>query len=449
MTQLEQARTGLLTPRMSAVAASEGVHPDDLLRDIAAGLTVIPSNKLRQGEVRAVGIGRNLSVKVNANLGASSDQADIQAERAKLKAAVEAGADAVMDLSVGGDLGALRRMVLSESGLPVGTVPLYQAAIEAARQGGGVVGMTEEGIFEVIRRQAEDGVDFMTVHAGLTLEGLERLGKQGRLTDVVSRGGAFLTAWMIHNHRENPLYESFDRLLELAKEYDVTLSLGDALRPGCLADATDRAQIQELVTLGELADRARSAGVQVIIEGPGHVPLNQVETNVRLQKTLCHGAPFYVLGPLVTDAAAGHDHIACAIGGAAAGMAGADFLCYVTPAEHLRLPDPADVRLGVIAAKIAAHAADLARGNPLSWQRDIHISKARKNLDWPAQINLALDSPTAAQYHAQGGSAETGVCSMCGSYCAIKLVNEFLHPNSPSGGSDLPPGADNSPRRKT
>ena len=366
MTQLKQAVNGVLTPQMSAAAETEGVHPDDLIKDIASGRTVIPCNINRRDTFRPVGIGRNLSVKVNANLGASSDQADFEAERDKLRAAVEAGADAVMDLSVGGNLPALRRMVIKESGLPVGTVPMYQAAIETVREGGGIVSMTEEKIFQVIEEQALDGVDFMTVHAGLTLESLERLRSQGRLTDVVSRGGAFLTAWMLFNQQENPLFESYDRLLELAGTYDVTLSLGDGLRPGCLADATDRAQVQELIILGELAARAREAGVQVMIEGPGHVPLDQVETNVKLQKSLCQGAPFYVLGPLVTDAAAGHDHIACAIGGAVAGMAGADFLCYVTPAEHLRLPDASDVRTGVIAAKIAAHAAD-----PGPWESQI------------------------------------------------------------------------------
>lgn len=425
MTQLEQAQKGALTPEMKDVAEAEEVHPDDLLRDIAAGHTVIPANNLR-ARTRHVGIGRNLRVKVNANIGTSSDQADLEVELAKLRAAIEAGADTVMDLSTGGDIEACRRAVIADCPLPVGTVPIYQAAIETAARLGGIVMMTVDSIFEVIERQARDGVDFITVHSGLNLESLERLKKQGRLTDVVSRGGAFLITWMIYHQRENPLYEYYDRLLDLAGRYDLTLSLGDGLRPGCLADATDRAQIQELIVLGELAARAKAAGVQTMIEGPGHVPLDQIETNVRLQKSLCQGAPFYVLGPLVTDVAAGHDHIACAIGGALAGMSGADFLCYVTPAEHLRLPDPADVREGVIAAKIAAHAADLARGSRRAWERDAQMARARKKLNWDRQIELAIDPVKAAAYHRESPSAEEGVCTMCGKYCAIKLVRDYL-----------------------
>jgi len=425
VTQLEQAQKGVLTPEMKIVAEDEGLHPEDLLRDVAAGFTVIPANKLRPRN-RQVGIGRNLKVKVNANIGTSSDQADIEVELAKLRAALDVGADTVMDLSTGGDIEACRRAVIADCPLPVGTVPIYQAAIETAARLGGIVMMTVDSIFEVIERQALDGVDFITVHSGLNLESLERLRKQGRLTDVVSRGGAFLITWMIYHQQENPLYEHYDRLLDLAGKYDLTLSLGDGLRPGCLADATDRAQIQELIVLGELAARAKAAGVQAMIEGPGHVPLDQIETNIRLQKSLCQGAPFYVLGPLVTDVAAGHDHIACAIGGALAGMYGADFLCYVTPAEHLRLPTPADVREGVIAAKIAAHAADLAKGNQRALERDAQMARARKNLDWERQIDLALDPVKASAYHRESPSAEEGVCTMCGKYCAIKLVREYL-----------------------
>jgi len=425
MTQLEQAQKGVLTQEMKSVAEAEGIHPEDLLRDVAAGFTVIPANHLRP-RTRQVGIGRNLTVKVNANIGTSSDQADIDVELAKLRAAIDVGADTVMDLSTGGDIEACRRALIADCPLPMGTVPIYQAAIETAARLGGIVMMTVDSIFEAIERQALDGVDFITVHSGLNLESLERLRKQGRLTDVVSRGGAFLITWMIYHQQENPLYEHYDRLLDLAGKYDLTLSLGDGLRPGCLADATDRAQIQELIVLGELAARAKEAGVQTMIEGPGHVPLDQIETNIRLQKSLCQGAPFYVLGPLVTDVAAGHDHIACAIGGALAGMYGADFLCYVTPAEHLRLPNPDDVREGVIAAKIAAHAADLAKGNRPALERDAQMARARKNLNWERQIELALDPVKASAYHRESPSAEEGVCTMCGKYCAIKLVREYL-----------------------
>jgi phosphomethylpyrimidine synthase len=410
---------------MPAVSEAEGVHIDDLIADVAAGRTVIPAN-IHRANVNPLGVGRNLRVKVNANIGTSSDHADIRTELEKLRLAVEAGADTVMDLSTGGDLDECRRAVIKSSPLPVGTVPIYQAALEAATRDGGIVKLTADGLFDVIERQLLDGVDFITVHCGLNLEALARLKNQGRITDVVSRGGAFLTTWMLYHQKENPLFEQYDRLLDLARRHDATLSLGDGLRPGCLADATDRAQIQELIVLGELASRAKAAGVQVMIEGPGHVPLDQVETNIKLEKYLCQGAPFYVLGPLVTDLAAGHDHIACAIGGAAAGMHGADFLCCVTPAEHLRLPTPEDVYEGVIASKIAAHAADLARGRGRSLEVDARMAQARKDLDWKCQIALALDSKKAARYHDADASADDEVCTMCGKYCAIKLVRDYL-----------------------
>ena len=431
MTQLIAARQGDITPQMAEAARAEGVRPEDLAADIAAGFTIIPANKGRPG-VRAVPIGRGLSVKVNANIGTSADSCDPAAEMAKLKAATDAGADTVMDLSTAGDLLRIRAAILAESPVPVGTVPIYQAAVRAVDRDGGIVHLREDDLFRVIEQQAQEGVDFITVHCGLNLAALELLKNEGRRTDIVSRGGAFLATWMVYHQQENPLYESYDRLLEICLHHDVTLSLGDGLRPGCLADATDRAQVQELITLGELAARALEAGVQVMIEGPGHVPLDQVETNVRLEKSLCHGAPFYVLGPLVTDAAAGHDHIACAIGGAVAGMAGADILCYVTPAEHLGLPDADDVREGVMAARIAAHAADLARGNSMAWERDNRMAEARKNLDWPAQIELALDSAKAERLHSRTEASEEDVCTMCGPYCAVKLVNEYLRP--PQGG---------------
>jgi len=361
MTQLEQARAGTITEAVRLVAQAENVGPEVLSARVAEGTVVIPLNKMHTG-IQPVGIGKGLSIKVNANIGTSGDQADPEEELKKLRAAIDARADTIMDLSTGGDITRLRRAVMENSTVAVGTVPIYQATIEAVGSHGGIIHMTPDLIFGAIEDHARDGVDFMTIHAGVTQAALQRLRSQGRTTDIVSRGGAFLATWMLYHKAENPLYEQYERLLSIAREYDITLSLGDGLRPGSLADATDRAQIHELLTLGELAQRARDAGVQVMIEGPGHIPLDQVEAQVVLQKRLCNEAPFYVLGPLVTDIAAGHDHIACAIGGAVAGMAGADFLCYVTPSEHLKLPSVDDVREGVIAARIAAHAADIARG---------------------------------------------------------------------------------------
>jgi phosphomethylpyrimidine synthase len=308
----------------------------------------------------------------------------------------------------------------------VGTVPIYQAVVETVREKGAIIHLTADKIFEVIEDQAQAGVDFITVHCGVTLNSLERLQKQGRITDIVSRGGAFLATWMVYHEKENPLFTEYDRLIELARKYDLTLSLGDGLRPGCLADATDRAQVQELIHLGELREQALKAGVQVMIEGPGHVPLNQIEANILLQKQLCQGAPFYVLGPLVTDIAAGYDHIACAIGGALAGMAGADFLCYVTPSEHLKLPTPEDVREGIIAARIAAHAADLARGQARAWEQDRQMALARKALNWERQISLCLDPEKARRMRAESNPSESEVCTMCGEFCAIKMVRDFL-----------------------
>ncbi|MFH1075900.1 MAG: phosphomethylpyrimidine synthase ThiC [Pseudomonadota bacterium] len=425
MTQLELARKGVITPQIRQVAADENIDPELLCARVAEGVVVIPANKNHQHLIPK-GIGKGLTIKVNANIGTSRERSDIKEELVKLKMAVEAGADAIMDLSTGGDLTAIRKGVLKETALPFGTVPIYQAAIEAVAVKNGIVHMTPDGLFNTIRAQAEEGVDFMTVHCGVTRFALERLKKEGRITNIVSRGGAFLASWMIYNDKENPLYEGFDQILDIAREYDVTLSLGDGLRPGCLADATDRAQIQELIILGELTQRAWDAGVQVMVEGPGHVPLNEIETNIVLQKSLCKGAPFYVLGPLVTDIAAGYDHIACAIGGALAGMAGADFLCYVTPAEHLKLPCPEDVREGVIAAKIAAHAADIARGHSGAISRDRAMAEARRRLDWKTQIELAIDPVRARTVREQDMPSIDEVCTMCGEFCAIKMVRDFF-----------------------
>jgi phosphomethylpyrimidine synthase len=365
---------------------------------------------------------------VNANIGTSPDHIDLAEEVEKAKVAIDVGADAVMDLSTGGDLDKVRRDILKACTVPLGTVPIYQAAIEAITETGALVKMTTEKIFEVIERQAQDGVDFMTLHCGVTQNTLQRLKHQGRVTDIVSRGGVFLTTWMIANNRENPLYEDYDRLLAIAEKYDITLSLGDGLRPGSLADATDQAQIGELVLLGELAQRAWKQDVQAMIEGPGHLPLDQVEYNVLLEKRLCRGAPFYVLGPVVTDIAPGYDHITSAIGGAWAAAAGADFLCYVTPGEHLRLPKVEDVREGVIVTRIAAHAADIVKGVKGAVEWDHKMAQARKDLNWEEQIRLSVNPELARKMREESSPRLSDVCTMCGEYCALKLVKKALHP---------------------
>lgn len=425
MTQLEAARLGKITPEMEAVAEQEKLSPEYIKSGVADGTIAILHNTNRPG-VKPCGVGAGLRTKVNANLGTSPDDCSLENEAKKLEAAVKYGADAIMDLSIGGDLDDIRRWFLDESPVAVGSVPIYSAAAEAVRNGKSVVEMTPDDIFRSIERHVSDGMDFITVHCGNTLTVLERLRKHRRITDVVSRGGAFLTEWMIYNERENPLYSQFDRLLEIAKEHDSTLSLGDGLRPGCLADSTDRSQIQELIILGELAARAQEFGVQVMIEGPGHVPLNEVETNIILQKKLCNGAPFYVLGPITTDIAPGYDHITSAIGGAIAGKAGADFLCYVTPAEHLCLPSAEDVRQGVIATRIAAHVADVAKGSKTAQDWDASMGQARKDLDWDAQARLAIDPELVKDVRSRKPSADTEVCTMCGEFCAMKGIKEYF-----------------------
>jgi len=429
MTQLELARLKTISPQMEAVAAYEQTDAETVRRGVAAGTIVIPAN-IRHKSVLPRAIGQGLMTKVNANIGTSSDYGDMNTELGKLKIAADAGADAVMDLSTGGDIPAIRRAIIKASALPIGTVPVYQAAVAAIKKYDAVVKMTADEIFAAIAEQCADGVDFITVHCGVTRQAIAHLREQGRVADVVSRGGAFLIGWMLYNDKENPLYEQYDRLLDIAREYDVTLSLGDGMRPGCLADATDRAQVQELLTIGELGTRARKAGVQAMVEGPGHLPLDQIEANVKLQKSVCQGAPFYVLGPLVTDVAAGYDHITGAIGGAIAAAAGADFLCYVTPAEHLSLPDPEDVRQGVIASRLAAHAADIVKGVPGARERDFKMSVARKRLDWESQADLALDPAHVRAGHRQHATSGRA-CSMCGSYCAMELMEKYLGTSSP------------------
>jgi len=424
MTQLEIAREGNISPQMEAVAQAEGLEAEVIRQGVAAGKVVVPAN-VRHSNLVPCGIGEGLSTKVNANIGTSSDFGNVDTELEKLRVAAGSGADAVMDLSTGGDIAAIRQAIITASSLPIGTVPVYQAGIEAIEKHGAIVKMGVDELFSAIEEHARDGVDFITVHCGVTQAAIARLKQQGRVADIVSRGGAFLTGWMLYNERENPLYEQYDRLLDIAREFDVTLSLGDGMRPGCLADATDRPQVEELITLGELVERAQQAGVQVMVEGPGHLPLNQIETNVRLQKTICKGAPFYVLGPLVTDIAAGYDHITGAIGGAIAAAAGADFLCYVTPSEHLAIPDVEDVREGVIASRIAAHAADIVKGVKGAEDKDRQMSLARKHLDWEEQARLALDQERSRRVHRE--RATTGsACSMCGQYCAMDLVAKYL-----------------------
>jgi phosphomethylpyrimidine synthase len=424
MTRMALAKNGIVTDEVKSVAAAEGVPAEQISRDIASGVTVIPVNRNRK--IAPLGIGRNLRTKINANIGTSKDKISLEGEREKLETLVKYGADAVMDLSTGGPIKELRAMMLERSPIAVGTVPIYEAAVRAVEQKEMISKMTAEDLFSVIEEHGAEGVDFVTVHSGLTMKAVERLRSEGRILDVVSRGGSFLVEWMIYNGKENPLYEQFDRLLEIARRYDMTLSLGDGMRPGCLADATDRTQIEELLTLGELRDRAVEGDVQVIIEGPGHVPLNQVELNVRIEKEICKGAPFYVLGPLVTDIGMGYDHISAAIGGALAGAAGADFLCYVTPSEHIRLPTLEDVKEGVIASRLAAHAADIAKGVKGAMDKDIEMARCRKALNWNGQIALSLNPDKVRSLRAETPPTETEVCSMCGEFCAIRTVERAL-----------------------
>lgn len=423
MTLLENARKGIVTDEMAVVARYEGLSPEYIRKGIAEGTIVIPKNSKRNLECIR-GIGKGLRTKINANIGSSPYHMDMNEELRKLKAAVDSGADSVMDLSLGCKLNAIRKKIIKASPVMIGTVPIYQTAYDLSRKKKDITDMSIKDFLRTVEAQAREGVDFMTIHSGVNLNALNALQRQSRILDVVSRGGAFMVSWMRKNSKESPLYEYYDEILDILAEYDVTVSLGDGMRPGSIADATDRAQITELVTLGELAQRARGKGVQAMIEGPGHVPLHMVEENIRLQKSLCKGAPFYVLGPLVTDCASGYDHIAGAIGGALAAYMGADFLCYVTPAEHLRLPTVEHVVDGVIASKIAAHAADLAKGMSYAWERDIAMSKARKELDWETQIELSFNPENAKKLRESSEIGSSDVCTMCGEFCAIKRIRE-------------------------
>lgn len=423
-TRIELAKKGIITEEVRQVAEDESIDPEQLSQDIADGVSVISRNLLH--DIRPLGIGRGLRTKINANIGTSKDRVSIDEEMQKLDVLIRYGADAVMDLSTGGPIKEIRKQLMERSTISVGTVPIYQAVARVAAEKGSISKMSADDLFEAIEEHAKEGVDFVTVHTGLTLKTIETLREEGRILDIVSRGGSFLVEWMIYNEKENPLFEQYDRLIEISRRYDMTLSLGDGARPGCLSDATDRTQLDELLTLGRQRDRAVEAGVQVIIEGPGHVPLNQVELNMKIQKEICKGAPFYVLGPLVTDIAMGYDHVAAAIGGAVGGAAGADFLCYVTPAEHIRLPSIEDVKEGVIVSKIAAHAADIAKGVKGAIDKDNEMARRRKALDWNGQIALSLDPEKIRKWRAEVPPTETKVCSMCGDFCAIKTVEEAL-----------------------
>ncbi len=425
MTQLEKAILGEITPQMEKVALAESIPAEVIRQRVAQGLVVIPCNHNHAG-LQVGGVGYGLSTKVNANIGTSQVYPEWENELVKMEVALSAGADAIMDLSTGGELKACRREILKRCPVMVGTVPVYEAAVRTREDGRAVVDMEADELFQVIEEQAEEGVDFITVHCGVTRNIVEKMKTQPRLLGIVSRGGAMMAGWMLHRQEENPLYAQYDRLLELCKKHDVTLSLGDGCRPGCLADATDQAQIEELMVLGELVQRARAAQVQVMVEGPGHVPYDQIEANIKLQKRLCFDAPFYVLGPLVTDVAAGYDHIAGAIGGTLAAAAGADFLCYVTPSEHLGLPTAEDVREGTIASRIAAHAADIVKKVPGAWARNLAMAEARRDLDWDRQMELALDPQRARQVRKDRNPVQQDVCSMCGEFCAIDLINKYL-----------------------
>jgi len=423
-TQMEAAKAGRITEEMKLVADIENVPVDWLRQRVAKGTVIIPRNIAREN-VKIVGIGEGLTTKVNVNIGTSTLYVNLNMEIEKAKVAIKYGTDTIMDLSTGGDLDHIRKELMKVAPVPFGTVPIYQAFIETAKKKGAGIYMTEDDIFKVIEKHLKDGVDFMTVHVGITKDVVEKIMNGGRVAGIVSRGGAILAAWMLHNKEENPLYKSYDYLLELAAEYDAVLSLGDALRPGSVLDAHDYAQMAEMLNIARLVERAWEKNVQVMVEGPGHVPLHQVAANVRLEKALCKGAPYYVLGPLVTDIAAGYDHIAAAIGAAIAAAEGVDLICYLTPAEHLSLPSPEDVKLGLIAAKIAGHAGDIVKLGEKALKRDLEMSIAREKLDWKKMYELAFDPEKAKAVHERYGKVTDGPCTMCGDLCVYLLLKKF------------------------
>lgn len=421
-TQMDAARQGIVTKEMEEAAKKEQMEAGMLRELIAEGKVIIPCNKVHKA-ISPNAIGSMLRTKINVNLGTSRDLKDLDAELAKVNSAVSMGAEAIMDLSSYGDTQKFRRKLTRECPAMIGTVPIYDAVVYYHKP---LKEITAKEWLSIVRMHAEDGVDFMTIHCGINKETAGKFKRNKRLTNIVSRGGSIIFAWMEMTGEENPFYEYFDEILEICREYDVTLSLGDACRPGCLDDATDASQIEELITLGELTKRAWEQDVQIMIEGPGHMPMDQIAANMKIQETICHGAPFYVLGPLVTDVAPGYDHITAAIGGAIAAAAGASFLCYVTPAEHLRLPDLNDVREGIIASRIAAHAADIAKGVKGAREWDRKMSTARKKLDWEEMFSLSMDPEKARNYRAGGKPEKEDTCSMCGNFCAVKNMNRIL-----------------------
>ncbi len=420
---MDDAKKGIITEEMKAVATAENVTEEFIRKSVAQGTIVIPHNVGRNAN--PVGIGAGLRTKVNATIGTSTDINDLDMEIEKAKIAKENKADTLMELSIGGDLDHIRKTILGVTDLPVGSVPVYQAAVESIEKTGAAIYMEEDSMFKAIEKQAKDGIDFMAIHCSVNKETLKRLKRQGREGGLVSRGGAFISAWMVHNEIENPLYKNYEYVLDIAKEYDFGLSLANGMRAGAIADSTDRAQIQELIILGELVDKAREVGVQTIIEGPGHIPLKEIPTNVMVQKKLCRGAPFYMLGPIVTDIAPAYDHIVSSIGAAQSASAGADFICYVTPAEHLALPGPEDVKQGVIATRIGAYVGDMAKGIH-NGELDLVMANARKKLDWEGQYNAAICPADARAIREAKPPEDPDTCTMCGDYCAIKLVNEWL-----------------------
>ncbi len=422
MTQMDAARKGMITEQMKIVAKKEHMDVEKVRELVAEGKVAIPANKLHTC-LDVNGIGSMLKTKINVNLGTSRDVKDLDMELKKVNDAVKMGAESIMDLSSYGDTQQFRQKLTKECPAIIGTVPIYDAVVYYHKP---LKEITSEEWIKIVEMHAKDGVDFMTIHVGINKHTAQRFKQAKRLTNIVSRGGSIIFAWMEMTGNENPFYEHYDRILEICREYDVTMSLGDACRPGCIADAGDISQIEELVTLGELTRRAWEQDVQVIIEGPGHMPLNQIEANMKIQQTICKGAPFYVLGPLVTDVAPGYDHITAAIGGAIAAASGAAFLCYVTPAEHLRLPDINDVKEGIIASKIAAHAADIAKGIPYAADWDYQMSKARKELDWEEMFRLCMDPEKARRYREEAKPEKEDTCSMCGNFCAVKNMNRIL-----------------------
>lgn len=425
MTIIDTIETPEVSKLINKIAKEEEVDKNQLKSDIISGKVVVPKNiNHKISKVRAVGKG--LTTKINANIGTSQDNNDVKNELKKLQTAVKYGADSVMDLSTAGNLDEIRKIIIENSPVMVGTVPIYQAVIEAVDKFGSIKKLSKSHIFDVLHKQAEDGVDFFTVHSGINNESLNHFKNKKRMMNIVSRGGSFITEWMLCNKKDNPFYEYFDEIVSIAKKYDITLSLGDGMRPGSLFDATDRCQVSELIILGDLSDVCLKNKVQVMIEGPGHVPLNDIAANMMLEKRLCNDVPFYVLGPLVVDTAPGYDHITSAIGAAIAGAAGADFLCYVTPAEHLKLPDLNDVKEGVVASKIAAEAADIAKGNKKIIAKNYKMNLARKNLDWNEQKKYAIDKYKISKYRKESDLKDQNTCSMCAEFCAIKTLNKFF-----------------------